>query len=203
VKAVYANPRQTDDVSADNMNLKQEFRKMGLDIDEVIEPRPQPPHQLNARLREWKRWVRAYHKYRNRESMQKHGYLYPPIEMGINPDTDWLLFERWMRREPQTWDLKEEVKRFGQPQELDDDQVETALDELDAMLEKRHACFDVMPGVPPRVSYQFLLEHLRTTKFQFTDPMTVTHIGCDGYCPDCCQRLYCDVGKDSDWGEEV
>lgn len=202
MNTIYADPRQGDRVMADNLNLKQEFEKMGLDIEQVIEPCPQSPHRLNARLREWKRWVRAYHKYRTRKSMEKHGYLYPPLEMGINPDSDWLIFQRWMKKEPLTWNLKEEIKRFQPPEELDDEQVLSALNELETMLAERHACFDVMPGVPARVSYKFLRDHLREATFQHTDPMTTTHIGCDGYCPDCCQQPYCDIGRDSDWGED-
>jgi hypothetical protein len=131
--------------------------------------------------------------------MERHGFLYPPVDLNINPEADWHRFERWVHREPLSWNLKKEISRFAPPETLNDEQAQIALNRLEAMLVEHHACFDAVPGVPPRVSYRFLYAYLREAEFLHTDPMTITHIGCDGYCPDCCMCPYCDIGRDSDW----
>lgn len=45
--------------------------------------------------------------------MKVEGYMFPPINPGIDPDTDWLIFERWMQGKPVRAKMKEQLASSG------------------------------------------------------------------------------------------
>ena len=58
-------------------------------------------------------------------------------------------------------------------------------------------------GLPSRLFYTKLVMYLKDAWFDISDDDSVCHItGCDGYCPGCFQRPWCDAGKMESWPED-
>ncbi len=193
-----------------NLALKQEFKLLGLDLPEVMEFTPLDLDLENRRLENLLDFVQQYRQYGSREAMEAVAahYLFPPIFPGIDPDGDWYRFERWMRGEPVRQTLAEQLPEtftIKKPEEISNADIETDLGRLEEALEKAGYGIGLNDGIPPRLVYAFLYEHLGETFELFeTDGgggfWTID--GCSGYCPDCFQRPWCDTGESSCWPED-
>lgn len=80
----------------DTAAVRDSFRKMGLDPAEVLEGMSHDPERENRCLRALLRWAAAYRRQGSRQALEKNGFLFPPVQPGIDQDTDWLRFENWV-----------------------------------------------------------------------------------------------------------
>jgi hypothetical protein len=148
-------------------------------------------------------WVLAYRRCPNRTVLEKRGYHYPPVEPDCDPDSDWLMFERWMQGKPVSWKPADVFDEIPDPDCLTDIQAEASMGSVCERLAERDVTVDYQEGVPARLALAMLRKELTESEFQFTAPGTRCVIsGCTGYCPDCFQRPWCKMGDDLEWTED-
>lgn len=192
------------DIVLQNQSLKFEFALRNLDLTEVFCYTPDDLARENRALAHLLDWVQKYTEYRDRLRMEREGYLFPPIDPGISPENDWYRFKEWIHGRPLRTKLKEQLLRDYTPQspeQLTDEaialEVETLLDLFAAISVQ----VDLQGELPPRLLYAYLLERLEEDFDILVDGMW--HIdGCDGYCPGCFQRPWCEFGSRSCWRED-
>lgn len=189
-----------------NLALKQAFRALDLDLNEVMEFTPYDLDLENARLESLLAFVEEYQKYGSQEVMEavKGGFLFPPIHPGISPDCDWFRFELWMQHLPTKKTLAEQLPstfELVQPDSLRDEELESALDKLLAAMHSIGFSLTLNDDIPPRLVYGYLMEELGET-FELDAQGGWFLNGCNGYCPGCFQRPWCDIGQRSCWTED-
>jgi hypothetical protein len=197
-----ARRRNRTDPKTENRQLRAQFKIMGLEVDEVIYACPERLDHENRRLRSLLEWVMAYRLYRSRAAMEEKGFFYPPVEPGMDPDSDWLIFEAWMQGKPVSWTFEGVYGRMTPPEDLVDREIQTKLVELLARLAERGVHVDLEAGVPARLAYSELRAYLLQAEFEIHAPGVTTHIGCSSYCPECFQRPWCGVGMEERWRED-
>ena len=191
------------DLVEDNRLLRREFEEQGLSVDEVGQPGEGNPDAENGWLRELYRWVCAYRACPNRGELEKDGFLYPPIEPDIDPDTDWIRFERWIAGEPIWWNFVADFGALKAVEELTDEQIERELAGITECLAERGVVVELQEAVPARVAYGYLKKELEDSEFEFMGPGASCHLtGCTGYCPGCVQRPWCEMGQEMEWSED-
>jgi len=136
--------------------------------------------------------------------MEAEGYLYPPIGFCIDPDSDWLRFERWMAGKPirgKLMDFLPQNFNVRRSEDLTDGEIFKELEKLIKALAKLHFSVDFKRELPPRLAYINLLDMLEDEFDLIADGWW--HLdGCTGYCPGCFQRPWCDSGCTSCWTED-
>ncbi len=186
----------------ENEALRSAFRELGLDPLEVWVP-PDDLCVANRQLRHLLRWACAYRQCPDRKQLVLDGFEYPPVEPDLGPENDWFLFERWMRGEPLRWTLRAEMAGRRPADQMDDREIVTAVEEIRGLLAARGVSLDLRDGTPARAAYEYLLKTLTEEDFEHTGPGVVTHLdGCSGYCPDCFQRPWCDLGQEEQWEQD-
>jgi len=186
-----------------NQYLKEAFRTLELDIAEIWQPKPDDLELENRRLANILDWVEAYQRCSSRAFLEKQGYMYPPVDPCMDPDQDWLMFERWMQHKALRWKYSEEVGELRDQKSLSDHEIIEELAKIQQELEKRGVVFDTQDHVPPRVAYMFLHNELMQGEpFDYMAPGGNCHIGCKAYCPGCVQRPWCEIGQDTGWRED-
>lgn len=195
---------QNIDLLLENQSLKNEFAVRNLDLSQVFVETPDDLELENSRLSHLLDWVNKYAECRHRKQMESCGYDFPPIDPGIEPDSDWYRFERWMQGKPIRKTLREQLPANYAPEEpeaLNDDELLTALDKLTMLLREIGISVDYIDDVPPRLRYVELLGTL-DDEFELLDGGAWHLDGCTGYCPDCFQRPWCETGSQSCWSED-
>jgi len=86
-------------------------------------------------------------------------------------------------------------------EDIPEDEIEAALDELIKQLERINYGMSFRNDIPPRLIYEDLLETLEEEHEMLGMPGWFLD-GCDGYCPGCFQRPWCDQGCNSCWQED-
>ncbi|MCB1069671.1 MAG: hypothetical protein KDL31_04900 [Kiritimatiellae bacterium] len=173
-----------------------EFARAGLDVNQVWWPSGNTEQDLRC-LRALEQWVAAYWALESRKEMEAHGYEFPPVQPDIDPDTDWLRFERWLKREPLNWDLKEEAGQSRLSDCLSDDAVARNWDYFLSRLEEQSVSVDYPEEAPLRIRHDELIRMLRETEFEITGSETTTHItGCEGDCESCAFCTWCDLAEE-------
>ena len=178
--------------------LKGESERLGLDPAQASRPCPdESPESRNDRLRSLLAWALAYRSCPDRARLERQGYLFPPVEPDIDPDTDWLRFERWMKGLPVTWDAPTEFGGMTPPELLSDVEIERELNAVEKRLAEHRVLLDFMQGVPRRAIYAYLAETLPEIELEILAPGSACVIsGCDGWCPDCFQRRWCELSEE-------
>ncbi len=193
------------DIVLENQALKAEFQLRNLDLYQIWQPTPDDLERENAELRDLLDWVDQYHRCKgNRKKMEAMGYLFPPISFDIEPDSDWLRFERWLAGKRIRGKLREFLpKRFiiTAPENLQDNEIEEALERLIEELAKRHFAVDFGDDMPPRLVYEALLETLED-EFDLIANGCWHLDCCTGRCPACVRRPWCEVGGGISWDED-
>ena len=186
------------DLELENRSLRRQFMQMGLDSRKVcpslIGETGRENHLLNRLLD----WVVSYKKTRSRGQMEINGYEFPPIKPECDPDTDWLLFENWVNGKPLTFSLGDisEFFRFKDLDKVSDKDVNSELDLIYELLEKRSIHITLQDNLPPKLEYEYLRDELKDDEYQYLAPGTIVNItGCTGYCPGCAQRPWCEQGQ--------
>jgi len=178
----------------ENQIIRREFEQLGLDPEEICRTEGADPQQQSRVLRSLLHWVHAYRSCPDRAKLAEQGYEFPPVFPCMDPDTDWLLFERWMQGKPLRWRYEQTFGPLHPPDLLTDCQAEAELAKVVALLATRNVQFDVDRRAPARGAYAYLCRALAHTEFDFLPPNATWHLtACDGDCEDCFQRRYCDV----------
>lgn len=195
---------QPIDLLLQNQTLKAEFAMRGLDLSQVWQPTPNDLELENRQLEHLLDWVIKYQESPNRQKLEAEGYHFPPIYPGIDPDTDWLIFERWMQGKPVRAKMKERLSGTflsRDPDTMTDDEIVAELEHLFKQLGDSCFSIDLAEGLPARLVY-ILLQEVLEEEFEFI-AVGYWHIdGCDGYCPGCVQRPWCEAGGNSCWLED-
>ena len=189
-----------------NLELKQQFKRQGLDLNEVMEFSPFDLDLENRRLEGLLDFVARYRKYGSQEMMEliEGRFIFPPIFPGISPDSDWYRFELWEQGLPTRGKLLEQLPKtfeMKKPEELTDEEIGPALEQLEEALAESDYGISLNAGIPPRLVYENLLEHLGED-FEFDCGGGWCYDGCSGYCPGCFQRPWCETGSSSCWTED-
>lgn len=171
------------------------FAGEDLDIHEVWWPSGNARRDLKI-LDDLARWVAAYRALGSRKAMEAKGFDFPPVEPGIEPDTDWLRFEAWVNGEPVSWNLQEEAGQTLLSETLADDAVARNWDYLTGLLAERNVVVDCPEETPLRIRHDELIRYLREASFDITSPETRTHIlGCEGGCESCVFADWCECAE--------
>ncbi|MBU0677157.1 MAG: hypothetical protein KJ626_03495 [Verrucomicrobia bacterium] len=114
----------------------ERFRSLGLDVMQIWHPCPHDPALELSQLHSLEEWVVAYWSFDGREGMEAHGFDFPPVEPGIDSETDWLRFERWISRKPLSWNLHGEASRLQASSELTNEEVACCWRQLASLPDK-------------------------------------------------------------------
>jgi hypothetical protein len=174
-----------------------------VDPDRISDRIEDDPERENRRLMEILRWVRAYRACPDRQRLEAGGFHFPPVDPDIDPDSDWVRFERWMRGEALSWDYEDEFGVLEDPDAMSDGQVKAEVERIMERLASRNVVVTLNEGVPDRVAYLYLRRELREGgEFDFAGEGTFAQMGCSAHCPSCHQRPWCDSGAALAWVED-
>ena len=188
---------------AENDVLKQEFERRGLDLSAVWEPTPADPQLENRQLRRLLQWVEAYERCPDRKRLARQGFEFPPVVPDFDPDADWLRFERWGGHNAVEWSFTAEYGALRAEEELSDEELAAELERIEDLLAERNVAVGLNREVPDRIVYKYLKQELETSTFEFLPKNTHCYLdACNGYCPGCIQRPWCDVGHEGTWKED-
>ncbi|MGP8330294.1 MAG: hypothetical protein ACT6FF_08270 [Methanosarcinaceae archaeon] len=197
------NPQNLDTL-LENQSLKNEFKIRGLDVTRVWYPSPEDLELENRQLRRLLEWVEQYRIHQSREKMEARGYLYPPIEPDADPDSDWYRFKRWLLGLPVRKKIKDQLSQhfqFKDPGTLTDEKLPAELEKLLDELAGIHIDLIYNEGVPQRLVYEYLAGCLED-EVDLLGEGWWHNYGCDGFCPGCFQRPWCDMGGNGCWLED-
>lgn len=194
-------PQDVRHLRAQEEGLRAWFKKQELDPDAIHAPPPDLERRV-ATLLNLASWVCAWGACADRRKMEAKGFDYPPVEPRVNPEADWLRFERWVKGESLRWSLAEAVRTFESPESLSEEVASALAERITQLLAGGGVEVFLPSAMPPRVRYACLLRTAREETFDFVAPGTRMALGCDGYCPGCLQRPWCAEGQESDWPED-
>jgi hypothetical protein len=90
---------------------------------------------------------------------------------------------------------------FPPADQLTDEQLADKLDEIAEILDQHEVHIGLVGDVPDRLVYKYLVEDAIPNTETFAEDNTGFNLildGCDGYCPECFQKEYCDTAKEWD-----
>jgi hypothetical protein len=191
-----------------NLQLKKAFEKLGLDPAPVLDFTPLDLDLENRRLENLRGFTLAYQQLGGREQMEAvHGKCtWPPIIPGIDPESDWYRFERWVRGEPVREPIANQFslhEKFRPATEVPEAEIEAETQRLIDLIEATGNGVSLRDGIPAHLVYKNLLEWIG-------EPHELSGLGgggwfydgCSGYCPGCFQRPWCETGNSSCWTED-
>jgi hypothetical protein len=191
-----------------NLAFKQEFDLLGLDLNEVFEFTPLNLDMENRRLESLLDFVKKYQQYGSQETMEliEGSFCFPPIFPGISPESDWYRFELWMRGEPTRKTIAEQMPAdftVKNPDDIPEEEMEAELEKLREAMALAGYAIGLNDEVPARLIYRYLLEWIGEIK-ELDGPFGGGWVydGCDGYCPGCFQRPWCESGQELCWTED-
>lgn len=192
-----------------NLDYRREFKRLGLDLEALMEFTPMDLDMENRRLKSLLDFVHEYQRCGSKKAMEAIAgtYRFPPIFPGISPESDWFRFEQWMQGEPVRKKLAEllpENSHFRSPEEIGDDEIESETDRLAKTLYEAGYSIELNDDIPDRLVYAYLFEELGET-FELDGPDYSggwVLSGCSGYCPGCFQRPWCESGQNLCWLED-
>lgn len=192
-----------------NLQLKQEFEQLELDLQEVFEFTPLDLDLENNRLESLLDFTKKYQQYGSREVMEllESDFCFPPIYPMIEPESDWYRFERWMNGESVREKIADQLPEefiIRPLSSLTDNEVETELEKLIDAIEHSNFSIDLSDNIPAELVYANLLEWLEETTVLYPkgNGGFFVYNGCNGYCPGCFQRPWCETGNSSCWSED-
>jgi hypothetical protein len=86
---------------------------------------------------------------------------------------------------------------------LDGVQLKEKLRAIEEILEAHGIFLDLAPSLPDEVAYEYILKEVlhHSIPLEFPEGHALHFDGCDGYCPACFQRDFCDH-RIEDWSED-
>lgn len=192
-----------------NLDYRREFKRLGLDLEALMDFTPMDLDLENRRLKSLLDFVHEYQRCGSKEAMEiiAGTYRFPPIFPGISPESDWFRFEQWMQGEPVRKKLTELLPKnihFKSPDEISEDEIENETERLAKTLHEAGYGISLNDDIPARLVYAFLYEELGET-FELDEPDVSggwVFDGCSGYCPGCFQRPWCESGQNLCWLED-
>lgn len=173
------------------------FRQMKLDPADVLEHMSHDSERENRCLRALLRWATAYRRQGSRQAMEKNGFLFPPVQPGIDQDTDWLQFENWMAGKTTAWRYADEFTDPPDPAGLPDDAVAREYALMVQHLATRRVLVQLPEEVPVRMRYEYLRHEVLSDPFDRPVGATTTTItGCGGDCESCFQARWCEMAAE-------
>jgi hypothetical protein len=201
-------PKQDLNPYRQNLALKREFDLMGLHLAEVFEYTPFDLDLENRRLVHLLDFIKKYRKYGSRETMEliEEEFCFPPIFPDIDPDSDWYRFELWLQGKPTRKTITEQLPRtftIKNPDDIPEENMENELKKLLKAVWQAGYRISLSDGVPARLVYQQVMEWIGE-EMELSGPTGGgwTFDGCDGYCPGCFQRPWCESGLSGCWPED-
>lgn len=201
--------RKQAELSRTHDQLMDAFHKRGLDPHVIHEPMLGDLNRENRWLRQLLTWVEGYEKWSSRKAMEARGFLFPPVEPDLGPDADWERFIRWMEGKPLSSTLKQLLPHdfdTRKPDELSEEEILHAISMIEKTLKEHHTVLEIQKQVPPRLLYEGFLHPLISDDFEIylgNNGGGTWHLdGCSGYCPECIQRPWCDVGQKDIFSED-
>lgn len=87
---------------------------------------------------------------------------------------------------------------FPPTEDLKEAELSEKLDTIRAILSEHHIFLDLRPALPASILYKYLVEEVIPQEEIFEDPLGFRlHIdGCDGLCPNCFQKDYCETAEE-------
>ena len=190
-----------------NSFLKESFKNLNLDLEEVMEFTPDDLNLENGRLHHLLDFIEKYRLYGSKEAMESvlGPYLYPPIFPGIDPWSDWYRFELWLEGKPTRLSIRAQLPaalHLPKPEEVRAEELETILVQLkSAMLDAGFDCL-FQDDIPAPLIYQYLYEQLDEVYELDYGGGFWNLDGCSGWCPGCFQRPWCEFGQQLGWAED-
>jgi len=187
----------------DAEHLQKEFDALGLDPTEMLGCPLKKLVGDHADPWELLRWAKAYRACPDRKKLQSMGFYFPPVADDIDPETDWLRFECWMRGKPVSWSFLREFGDLRLDEEMDDVAVSAELKRVTDLLAQRSVYVDIPEAVPERSVYRYLRSELLDSTFEYLASGAMCIInGCGGWCPDCFQRPWCQIAAEMEQEEQ-
>jgi hypothetical protein len=115
----------------------------------------------NRQLQHLLDWVSKYQECPNRKKLEAEGYLFPPINPGIDPDTDWLVFKRWVQGKPVRAKMKDQLSGgflSSEPESMTDEEVETVLERFFTHLAATHKQASKVDCISMRICLFYYVE---------------------------------------------
>jgi len=190
------------DIYIENQQLKKAFQKLNLPLDEIMELVPYNLEIENIRLKSLLDYTKQYLGHRSRKMMELSGQPFAPVFPSISPENDWLRFEKWINGESTIQKTKDRLPigyKIIPATELSDEALAEEIDKLRKLLAQTGFYIDSMNDIPKRLKYKMILESLEEEDMMGEGWHSD---GCDGYCPGCVQRPWCDSGQDLCWPED-
>lgn len=190
-------------LARENRRLEERLEVMDLDPGVIWSPLPEDAAERHRVLTELLDWVGVYTACPERGKLKELGYLFPPVQPDIDPDTDWLRFERWMSNEDVAWWYEQEFGPLKPAAGMTREEAGREFTHVVGRLASRNVVVGFEAGVPPEVAYAHLCKSLRESPFEYVGEGSHYHLtGCSGYCPECFQRAWCELGQEMDWPED-
>lgn len=101
-------------------------------------------------------------------------------------------------------DLFPDDFEFPPATSMDKAQVKEKLRAIEAVLGAHRIFLDLSASAPDEVVYEYFVTEVMDERVPLESPEGFDyHIdGCDGYCPECFQRDFCEVRKEIGWDDE-
>lgn len=192
-----------------NLQYKQAFEDLGLNLAEVFQFTPMDLDLENRRLENLLNFTLKYQQYGSQELMEleEGRFCFPPIFPGISPESDWHRFELWLLNQPTRKTISEQLPqtfKIKNPDEIPDAEIDQELEKLLVAVDQAGYGIALCEGVPARLVYKAVLEWVGE-EFELTGPAGSggwVFDGCSGYCPGCMQRPWCSSGQENCWTED-
>ena len=85
---------------------------------------------------------------------------------------------------------------FPPVESLDKAQLEEKLRIIEEVLREHSIILDLAPSLPDKLVYEYIIKEViyQPIPLEFPEGFVLHIDGCDGYCPDCFQRDFCETG---------
>lgn len=179
-----------------NRGLRRWFTSRGLPLEEVWSPSTDDPEQQNRELERLQRWVESWTEFRHRDSLVVRGFEEPPVTGSGDLEQRWSCFVRWTGLEPEDPTIRRAFEGRELPDHLSQEELVRQIDQMLDILEERKVAVSLHRGVPLELIHTFLSMALEE---EFVPGFFNVLDGCDGYCPGCFQRPWCETGLEGHW----
>lgn len=187
-----------------NQALKQQFSKLGLELEQVMYYTPMELDLENRRLQSLLDYVIRYKECgESQEAMIALDDPFPPIHPMISPESDWYRFKLWLKGEPLVMKLRDQA---GIPP-LEKPIIEMAEEEVEEAIQVRLEALEkvqIKVGLQKLPSHIFLMVlcEMLEEEFERMEGGGWMLDACSGYCPGCLQRPWCNTGQGLGWKED-
>jgi hypothetical protein len=86
---------------------------------------------------------------------------------------------------------------FPPVEDLDFEQIRELIEYIENELRYHNIIIDLKENLPIGIKYTYIINHVLNSYKPINTPQNTLNIqdGCNGYCPDCFQLKYCEIGQ--------